>query len=46
VIGLSREVYQKGIALGKRAMRAVEKRLKRHPQLPKLDILIRPSSAL
>jgi hypothetical protein len=27
-------------------MRAVEKRLERHPQLPKYDILIRPASAL
>jgi Rhodopirellula transposase DDE domain len=46
VVELSREVYQKGIALGKRAMRAVEKRLKRHPQLPKWNILIRPAAAL
>jgi len=45
VVELSRKVYQKGIALGKRAMRAVEKRLERHPELPKWDILIRPASA-
>jgi hypothetical protein len=46
VVELSRKVYQKGISLGKRAMRAVEKRLERHPELPKWDILIRPASAL
>jgi Rhodopirellula transposase DDE domain len=45
VVELSRQVYQKGISLGKRAMRAVEKRLERHPELPKWDILIRPTSA-
>jgi hypothetical protein len=45
VVELSRKVYQKGISLGKRAMRAVEKRLERHPELPKWDILIRPASA-
>jgi len=40
---LSRKVYQKGISLGKVAMQAVEKRLKRHPALPKYDILINPA---
>lgn len=45
-VELSRPAYQKGISLRKRAMRAVEKRLERHPQLPKWDILIRPASAL
>jgi hypothetical protein len=44
VVALSRKVYQKGIALGKKAMRAVESRLERHPELPKWDILIRPAS--
>jgi DDE family transposase len=44
VVELSRKVYQKGIALGKKAMRAVESRLERHPELPKWDILIRPAS--
>ena len=33
----------KGIALGKAAMQAVEKRLERHPALPKYDILINPA---
>jgi hypothetical protein len=37
-------VYQKGIALGKAAMQAVEARLKRDPQLPKYDIVINPAS--
>jgi hypothetical protein len=45
IVELSHQVYQKGISLGKRAMRAVEKRLERHPELPKWDILIRPTSA-
>jgi hypothetical protein len=38
-----RRGYQKGIALGKAAMQAVEKRLERHPALPKYDILINPA---
>jgi Rhodopirellula transposase DDE domain len=46
MVELSRQVYQKGIALGKRAMRAVEERLERHPQLPKWDILIHPAPAV
>ncbi len=43
VVELSRKVYEKGISLGKAAMRAVEARLKRHPALPKYDILINPA---
>ena len=43
-VELSCKVYQKGIALGKKAMQAVETRLERHPELPKWDILIRPAS--
>jgi DDE family transposase len=42
VVELSRKVSQKGIALGKAAMQAVEARLTRHPALPKYDILIKP----
>jgi hypothetical protein len=45
VVELSRRVYAKGIALGKKAMQAVESRLERHPALPKWDILIRPASS-
>lgn len=45
VVELSRKVYQKGIALGKKTMQAVESRLERHPELPKWDILIRPAFA-
>jgi Rhodopirellula transposase DDE domain len=44
VVALSRKAYQRGIALGKKAMQAVESRLARHPALPKWDILIRPAS--
>lgn len=43
VVELSRTVYQKGIALGKAAMQAVEARLERHPALPKYDIFINPA---
>jgi hypothetical protein len=43
VVELSRQVYHKGISLGKMAMEAVEARLKRDPQLPKYDILIEPA---
>jgi hypothetical protein len=44
IVERSRKVYQKGVALSKRAMQAVEARLTRHPELPKWDILILPSS--
>ena len=44
LVKLSRKVYQKGVTLSKRAMRAVEARLERHPELPHWDILIRPAS--
>ena len=37
------KVYQKGVTLSKRAMRAVENRLERHPELPKYDIVINPA---
>ena len=43
VVELSQKVYQKGIALGKAAMQAVEARLERHPALPKYDIVINPA---
>jgi len=43
-VALSRKAYQKGVALSKRAMHAVESRLERHPELPKWDILIQPAS--
>jgi hypothetical protein len=45
IVELSRKVYQKGIALSKKAMQAIESRLERHPALPQWDILIRPASA-
>jgi hypothetical protein len=44
VVELSRQVYEKGISLGKAAMAAVEARLTRDPKLPKYDILINPAS--
>jgi transposase len=43
IVELSHKVYQKGMALGKAAMQAVEKRLERHPALPTYDILINPA---
>lgn len=44
VVELSRQVYEKGISLGKAALQAVEARLKRDATLPKYDILINPAS--
>ena len=44
IVELSRKGYQRGVALSKRAMKAVEVRLARHPELPKWDILILPSA--
>ena len=44
IVALSQKVYPKGVTLSKRAMRAVEARLERHPELPYWDILIRPAS--
>jgi hypothetical protein len=43
IVELSRKLYQKGVTLSKKAMRAVEARLARHPELPNWDILIRPA---
>ena len=43
IVERSRKVYQKGVTLSKRAMRAVENRLERHPELPKYDIVINPA---
>ena len=43
VVELSRQVYDKGIALGKAAMQAVEARLQRHTAWPKYDIMINPA---
>lgn len=42
VIEVSHQLYQKGVSLSKAAMRRVEARLKRHPDLPLWDILIEP----
>ena len=42
IVWLSNTVYEKGITLSKKAMRAIEKRLTRNPKLPKWDIYIRP----
>jgi hypothetical protein len=44
LVELSRKVYQKAVTLRKKAMREVEARLERHPELPKWDILIHPAS--
>ena len=44
LVEISRKVYHKGVTLSKKAMRAVEARLERHPELPKWDILIHPAS--
>ena len=44
IVERSRKVYHKGGTLSKWAMREVEARLERHPELPKWDILIHPAS--
>jgi hypothetical protein len=46
VVEVSRTAYEKGVTLTKQAMRAVEARLVRNPQLPKWDILIRPACSV
>ncbi|WP_292839816.1 transposase [Nostoc sp. NMS8] len=43
IIKLNQQIYSKGISLLKTAMREVERRLERNPELPKWDILIRPA---
>lgn len=42
VVQLSRTIYKKGISLTKKAMRAIETRLHRNPDLPKWDTLVNP----
>ena len=42
IVRLSQKVYEKGISLSKKAMKAIEQRLQRNPELPKWDILIQP----
>ena len=42
IVTLTEKTYEKGISLTKKAMKGIEKRLERHPQLPKWDILIKP----
>jgi len=44
IVVLNQQTYAKGIALSKTAMREVENRLERNPDLPKWDTLIRPAS--
>jgi hypothetical protein len=43
IVQVNNQIYEKGISLSKRAMREVERRLKRNPELPKWDILIQPA---
>ena len=42
IVQLNQNVYEKGVALSKTAMKAIEQRLQRNPELPKWDILIQP----
>lgn len=42
VVKLNNLTYSKGISLNKTAMREIESRLERNPELPKWDIFIRP----
>jgi hypothetical protein len=41
-VEISTVIYEKGISLTKTAMKAIEKRLIRNPDLPKWDIYIEP----
>jgi len=43
VVEWSHQLNEIGISLSKEAMQALEARLERHPELPKGDILIRPT---
>ena len=45
IVELSHKEYLRGVTLSKKAMRAVEDRLERHPELPKWDILICPATS-
>jgi hypothetical protein len=45
IVELSHKEYLRGVTLSKKAMRAVEDRLERHPELPKWDILICPAAS-
>ena len=44
VVELNRKASHLGLTLGKNALRAVERRLERHPELPQWNILIRPAA--
>ena len=43
IVECNQRTYAKGISLSKKAMRQLENRLQRHPDLPKWDILIQPA---
>ena len=43
IVCFSEAIYEKGISLTQKAMRAIEKRLTRNTKLPKWDIYIRPA---
>ncbi len=43
IVHLSKTIYEKGISLTKKAMKAIESRLYRNPDLPKWDILVCPA---
>jgi hypothetical protein len=44
VVELNHTEYPRGIPLGQKALRAVECRWERPPELPQWDILIRPAA--
>lgn len=43
IVNLSKKIYEKGISLTKKEMKVIEMHLERNPDLPKWDILLRPS---
>lgn len=42
IVDISTRIYKKGISITKKAMKVIEKRLRRNPELPKWDIYIDP----
>jgi hypothetical protein len=45
LVEVTHKEYLRGITLSQKAMRVVEARLERHPELPKWDILIPPTAS-
>jgi hypothetical protein len=44
IVGLIETTYDKGVRIAKDAFEAIERRLQRHDNLPKYDVLIQPQA--